>query len=756
MSEDSSEVAPPSDEPTPTPAPVSTPEPTPAGPTPAPEPATAAPMPPPAPEAVALTPPRQPEAVGPLVADLTSPPVAPTKPKRRWRKIVLVSAIVLTLLVGIGVVGAGMYVRSVALPEPLRFPSNTTLYYRDGSVLARLGEVRRTELPAADITDEVRQVAVAAEDPDFWTDSGGAIARSVARMSYDIAGDSRSARLRVVVAAHKMEDQRPKEQVLAEFLNDSAFGRVTYGIEAAAQEYFGKTANARAPQEERLSLAEAMVLLAMVRQPNPDPDDPQGSPGFDPTRGQRAEENSRSRFQEIRDSMVSARYLTAQQASALTYPTNVRPYDAAARQASLSQPVGLIVNHVLSELTHGPASPLRGLTWREIVDGGYKIYTTIDPGVQEAVARSADAQVSGSVMSGQPVDLQAAAVVVEPGTGRVLGYFGGSGGDGPDYAGVYVDEKGDTVGFGAHAPGGTFMVHTLAAALKAGISLNSYWSWQPHDMPGRTGTAQVRNASMCPSDQNRSGACSLLDSTSASLNVPFYGLTVSVTPAKVLEMARAAGIDTMWTDTRERVDLTKQTDLTAVTPSKFDTVLGLGQYLGDRAGPGQRDGHLCRRGTAGTAHFVSRVMTGDHIVYGEELPTPTQPRVLDASGIADLDYALSRSSAGQLVGRDSASKTGSWEYSNRADKNSQAWIVGYTGNLAMAVWIGGRAVEHPLVDSKGATIWGSGLPATIYRNVMTSAHGSMALRPVAFPPPALAGNANPPGSVPAPSGNSSR
>ena len=47
----------------------------------------------------------------------------------------------------------------------------------------------------------------------------------------------------------------------------------------------------------------------------------------------------------------------------------------------------------------------------------------------------------------------------------------------------------------------------------------------------------------------------LLQSTISSLNVPFYALTVSVTPTKVLEMARDAGIDYMWNDDRERQDL---------------------------------------------------------------------------------------------------------------------------------------------------------------------------------------------------------
>ncbi len=75
-----------------------------------------------------------------------------------------------------------------------------------------------------------------------------------------------------------------------------------------------------------------------------------------------------------------------------------------------------------------------------------------------------------------------------------------------------------------------------------------------------------------------SGACTLLDSTVASLNVPFYGLTLSVSPAKVLEMAKAAGIDFMWTDDRVRQDLTKVKDMAEVTPSKFDTIVGIGQY----------------------------------------------------------------------------------------------------------------------------------------------------------------------------------
>jgi len=61
------------------------------------------------------------------------------------------------------------------------------------------------------------------------------------------------------------------------------FGRQTYGVEAAAEAYFGKTARKSAPPEQQLTTAEAIALLAMVDQPEPSPDDPEGSPGFDAT-----------------------------------------------------------------------------------------------------------------------------------------------------------------------------------------------------------------------------------------------------------------------------------------------------------------------------------------------------------------------------------------------------------------------------------------------------------------------------------------
>ena len=114
----------------------------------------------------------------------------------------------------------------------------------------------------------------------------------------------------------------------------------------------------------------------------------------------------------------------------------------------LTTPVRLVFNHIFDELSHGEDSPLRGQSWEAIEQGGYAITTTIDARAQTALEQAADETVEGSVMSGQPANLQAAGVVVEPGTGRVLAYYGGHDGLGADYAGFYFDQNGEATGVG--------------------------------------------------------------------------------------------------------------------------------------------------------------------------------------------------------------------------------------------------------------------------------------------------------------------
>ena len=145
------------------------------------------------------------------------------------------------------------------------------------------------------------------------------------RSGTDTVATTTAAKARVAVQAWKLDKAYSKDEILAYYLNAIPFGRQTYGIEAAARVYFGKTARGDAPPEKQLTVAEAMFLLALVRQPYPDPENAAASPGFDPAAGELAEQNSRQRWAEIRDEMVALNYLTADAAAGLVYPDALAP-----------------------------------------------------------------------------------------------------------------------------------------------------------------------------------------------------------------------------------------------------------------------------------------------------------------------------------------------------------------------------------------------------------------------------------------------
>ncbi len=698
--------------------------------------------------------------------------------KARRRNLIIAAFAVFIMLTGVGVVGATYYVDGVKTSDQLKFPETTTVYYSNGKELAKLGEVTRYPLKFAEMNDAVVESIVASEDKTFWTNEGvdftgvmraawnnftggstqgaSTITQQYARVAFDLEGATYSRKLREAVMAWKIDDQLSKKEILEYYLNSVPFGRQTYGIEAAAQAFFGKTANrnAKLPQ---ITDAEAMVLVSMVKQPNPDPDDPDGSPGYDPTFSPKAEEQARARWDYVRGQMVELGYLSPEENAAIAFPKpeSFRKYDPKVGNG-MDKPDGLVVNHVLSELTQSPTSVFKGKSWKSIREGGYKIYTTIHQGAQKAAEAAADEHVKGSYMSGQPASLQAALVAVEPGTGRVLAYFGGHDGKGADYGGFYYDEAGVATGVGRFPSGSSFKVYTLAAALREGYSLNSYWQWTPHDMPGgRTGTNKIRNASSCPTDMNKkTGACSLLNSTIASLNVPFYELTVSVTPAKVLAMARDAGIDYMWTDQRVRQELYKTKDTATLTPSKFDIILGIGQYPITVMDHANGLATFAAGGLRAQAHFVTKVTDGDRIVYGETLPKPNQQRILIPQASDNLTYALSQvpSAKSLNIGWDAAGKTGTWEYNKRTDQNAHAWMVGYTKKIAAAVWVGNEKDEKAIVDKNKSTIWGSGIPASIWRKFMTDANAAMKPKKenTQFNGPVEVGNTDPDRSVPSP------
>src|SRR6185369_9039036 len=331
------------------------------------------------------------------------------KLSRRDKLIALIAAVL--MLSGIIIAAGTYYFDSVPTPSDLSLPESTTVYYSDGKTpMATLGAENRTLLSYDDILPGVRDAVVAAEDQTFWTNdgidakgvlraawnnvSGGStqgastITQQYARVAAELKGVTYSRKLREAVIAYKLANKYSKQQILEFYLNTVPFGRGAYGIEAAAQAFFGKSANVHAQAGQQITLSEAMVLVAMIKQPEANPDDPEGEPGYDPTRGPKALQNSKDRWTYIRDNLVSMGKLSAADAQNLVYPNTVKPDNPSSRQSGLDKPTGLVVSHVLSELRQQDQFKDRGPDYIE--NGGFQITTTIDKRTQDVAEAAAD------------------------------------------------------------------------------------------------------------------------------------------------------------------------------------------------------------------------------------------------------------------------------------------------------------------------------------------------------------------------------
>ena len=222
------------------------------------------------------------------------PSEQPERSGRDRRNIIVAAVAVFLLLSGIGLAAGTYYVDSVPTPNELALPESTTVFFADGSTpMAKLGTENRTLLGSGDMNDAVKQASSrprtrrsgptrastsAACCGRPGTTSPAATRRVPRRSPSSTPGwppSSRASPTPASCARRSSPGSSPtsidKSEILEFYLNTVPFGRGAYGIEAAAQAYLGKTANSNAPAEQQLTTAEAMVLVAMIKQPEAEP-----------------------------------------------------------------------------------------------------------------------------------------------------------------------------------------------------------------------------------------------------------------------------------------------------------------------------------------------------------------------------------------------------------------------------------------------------------------------------------------------------
>ena len=592
---------------------------------------------------------------------------------------------------------------NVPRPESLPLPQVATIEYADGSTMAKIGSVNRTIVTLDRVPEQVRYAVIAAEDRNFYSEPGVSIKGTLRAAMSDLTGgdtqggsgitqqyaknaylnDSRTLtrKLKELMIAFKLARDYSKDQILEFYLNTVYFGRGAYGIQAAAQTYFGVDV-------QKLSVAQGAVLAALLRAPG------YYDPAVNPA-------TAKARWHYVLDGMVTIKRLTQQQADALKYPAVLKPSQDP--QLGATGTAYFIYRRVVAELE------AHGISEAQINTRGLTIKTTIDP-TAEKDAMQAVAQTFGH-LTPQQRNYKNALVAVNPATGAVLAYYGGP--DGPGYNGK--PDYNDYAGVGARPAGSSFKPFTLATVLtqtahkaagKPPLTISSYVDGSQ--------CVTIESLPICndPSDQQYSRpSVTIKYAMQYSLNTTFDQLAAQAGPDNVASTAHAMGISR--TDSYGNPTLVDRNG-----HASFG--IGIGDYAVRPLDQAVGFATLANGGVANPAYFVqSAVDSGGNMVYQHKA---SASRALDPSVANDVTLTLEAvpASSGFALdgGRVAAAKTGTVGIGKTSPTNSDAWTVGYTPQVSTAVWAGSGNSVTPIYDSYGNAEYGRDLPASTWKLFM--------------------------------------
>ncbi|ALC07026.1 Penicillin-binding protein 1A [Corynebacterium deserti GIMN1.010] len=605
------------------------------------------------------------------------------------KRNVILSVIAAVILIPALVFMGAYIVVDVPEPEELVAPQVSQIYAADGETeLARIvpPEGNRQMVAIDQVPDTVSNAVLAAEDREFYTNPGFSItgyARaalgvitgnpsagggSTITQQYvkkAVVGDERSLirKAKELVYSAKMANEWSKDEVLEAYLNTVYFGRNAYGVQAAANAFFGK------PVEE-LNASEGAVLAASIQRPS------ELDPWTNPSEAE-------SRWSYVMDGMVDIGAITPEERAAATYPETTDPANNRAYTEATGTN-GLIKNQVMAELSE------LGITEEDVQNRGLQVTTTIDANAQEGAVEAVNAQ-----MEALTDNNRAAVVSIDPSNGAVRAYYGGEDATGWDYANAPIQT------------GSTFKIFGLAAALQQGIPLSQQYS----SAPVTTGNVTIGNV-----NNSGCGTCSIKQALLHSYNTSFIRLQQDLEHGSqdTADMAHALGI----AESLPSIPAT----LTENGETPYEGII-LGQYESRPLDMASAMATIANVGVWHRPHFVSKVETLSGEVLYEFEDGEGERRVSEkvALNLLDAMGPIAAYSNGNALadGQVSASKTGTTQLGDTG-ANKDAWMLGASPQLATAVWVG-TADNSPLYNTWGGNMYGSNSPASIWKATMDNA-----------------------------------
>lgn len=584
----------------------------------------------------------------------------------------------------------------VEVPSPEQVAASqgqvVTYYYSNGEVMGKVAPTKtgnRVILQPHQIPEVVKHAVYAAEDAGFESNPGfdiTGIARAAwGQLTGDPAGGGSTISQQYIkqatgyddhtyvrkfieiVKAFKMNNQQSKSQIITAYLNTIYLGRGAYGIQTAAQAYFGKDVGELKPSE-------AALLAGMIQQPS----------RYDDM------EYMKYRWNYVMDQMVANNWLSPKKRKAAEFP-DMLPLSTIGGKGFSGSKV-YIKQRVNAELA------AKGYSEKQLQSGGYKVYTTIDQRAQKLAKQAVH-----KVMKDEPTELREGFVAVDPNNGAVRAYYGGP----------HTKQGGFQDGANVlRNPGSSYKPFVLVALLKEGKGLSATYNGTDSQM-----IAGVKRRNAGP-NSSCSATCTVAMGMKVSANTVFFNILANdLTVQQVIDAAHAAGIPLKWGGER--------------TMGKGDVniAIGGGDTQVSTTMMAEAFATFASGGIRHDAHFVSKLVNSEgDVVYkanteGEAAfaATRAKSKQIAANVTKSLKPVLEHAHLSCPAGYHCAAKTGTQGTVGNQHANSQAWTVGYTPTISAAAWVGTfGGPKEEIYNSNGNPIYGADQPGAIWEAFMQS------------------------------------
>ena len=437
-------------------------------------------------------------------------------PIRRWLPSwrFIFGSFLLVIATGVGAFAYLYLTTEVPEPDDFALAQSTDVFYSDGETkIGTYAEVRRTSVTLDSLPDFVPHAVVSSEDQRFYENSGVDLRGTARAALNNLRGLPRQGgstltqqyveryymgtttsipgKIREAVLALKIDQEQSKDEILENYLNTIYFGRGAYGIEEAAQSYFGVSA-------ADLTLDQTALLVGVIPSPS------RWDPAVDP-------DTAAVRWERVLRRMTEDGWITADEAAAARFPETIEP----ATQNQYSGPNGYILQEVRNELVNSGA-----YTEDELDTLGLDIVTTIDQDMQQYAVDAV-----GNLPEDRPDNNYVGLISVDPENGEIRAMYGGE---------DYLVRARNTATQDRAQAGSTFKPFGLLAGIEDGISLRETFD---SSSPYQVGDLEFENFQL-----RGLGMIDLLTATANSVNTVYIRLNEEVGPAATKDVAVRAGL----------------------------------------------------------------------------------------------------------------------------------------------------------------------------------------------------------------------